>query len=297
MTVSKEITVLAEGFSFTECPRWHDGRLWFVDMHLHQVLAVDEQGSVEKIIDVPGPPGGIGWLPDGRLLIVMMDDRKILRLEESGLVLHADLSDVASTKLNDLWVDSSGRTYVGETGFDAHDYLETPAIVEAKSTGRWDGLEGPATGRIFKVEPDGSFREVADGLRFTNGIVIDEAAGKLFVAESFGYCLSRFDLAPDGSLTNRKQLPLGFVPDGIDLDASGCVWTTDLFNCAVQRVDAQGVFLDRVVTTQLCLACAVGGSDETTLFLCTSPIIDPEQALRQRGSRIEAIPVPAISDR
>lgn len=294
MNISENLTVLADGYAFTECPHWHEGRLWFVDMHLEQVCAVDEDGTVETIVNVPGPTGGIGWLPDGRLLVVAMEDRKILRLEASGLVVHADLSETVSTTLNDLWVDSKGRAYVGETGFNAREFLQDPAAVEAVSTGAVAGLEVPATSRIFVVEPDGTWSEAASGLRFTNGIIVDEEAGLLFVAETFGGCLSRYEIGPDGSLSNRQLLPLEFLPDGIGLDRSGCVWVTDLVNSAVQRIDPQGAFLERIATSQLCLAAAVGGPDGETLYLCTSPTLDLKESLSLRGSRVESVSLSSI---
>jgi len=278
-------TVQIDGFAFTECPRWHGGRLWFVDMHLNKVVSVLPDGGGESTLEIPGSPGGIGWLPDGRLLIVLMAERQILRLDNSGLVVHADLSATVATTLNDLAVDSSGRCYVGETGFDPHEFLSTSADIERVSTGTF---ECPQPSRLFVVDPDGQYREVASGLSFANGIVIDEKEKLLFVAESFGARLSRYDLRPDGGLGNRTELFLGFAPDGIGLDQWGCVWVADVFGCAAQRIDRNGVLLERTDSEQLCLACAVGGVDGDRLYLCSSPSLDRAECLERLGSKLES---------
>ncbi|MHA4854511.1 SMP-30/gluconolactonase/LRE family protein [Rhodococcus sp. MSC1_016] len=278
-------TVLTDGFAFTECPRWHEGRLWFVDMHLNRVVSVLPDGSGESTVEVPGSPGGIGWLPDGRLLIVLMAERQILRLDDNGLVVHADLSETVATTLNDLAVDTSGRCYVGETGFDPHEYLTTSADIERVSSGTF---ECPESSRVFLVDPDGEYREVTSGLSFANGIVIDEKSNLLFVAESFGARLSRYDLRPDGGLANRTELFLGFAPDGIAIDQWGCVWVADVFGRAAQRIDRNGALLERTNTEQLCLACTVGGVDGDRLYLCSSPSLDRAECLQRLGSKLES---------
>ncbi|NKY51542.1 SMP-30/gluconolactonase/LRE family protein [Nocardia vermiculata] len=284
MTAHSPAGYVAEGFSFTECPRYRDGRLWFVDMHLNRVVSVRADGSDRRTLEVASSPGGIGWLPDGRLLVVLMQERKIVRLEGNEFVVHADLSDVVATTLNDLAVDSTGRCYVGETGFDPHIFFTTAEDIEKVCRAE---IVPPATSRIFSIEPDGEYREVASGLAFSNGIVVDETRKYLFVAESFGARLSRFDLGAGGDLSGRKELPFDFAPDGIGMDRWGSVWVSDVFGCAAVRFDAEGSEIERLRFDQLVLACAAGGEHGNQLYLCASPSLDSAECLRLRASRIE----------
>ena len=160
--------ILVAGLRFPEGPRWHDGRLWFSDMHSQQVLAVDDDGKLETIVEVPQEPSGLGWLPDGRLLVVSMRDRKLMRLDPEGLVEVADLSEYASFYCNDMVVDAVGRAYVGNFGWDLH------------------GGAPPVEANLILVEPDGSVRVAADKKRFPNGTVITPDGGTLIVGETFG---------------------------------------------------------------------------------------------------------------
>ncbi|MEU4842318.1 SMP-30/gluconolactonase/LRE family protein [Nocardia testacea] len=288
MTVNSSFEVVADGYSFTECPRYHDGRVWFVDMHLNRVISVRPDGSDTRTIEVASAPGGIGWLPDGRLLVVLMQERKILRLDDDELVVHADLSDSVLSTLNDLAVDSAGRCYVGETGFDPHAFLSDPEDIDNVCHGRFTP---PATSRLFLVEMDGEYREAASGLAFSNGIVVDETRKYLFVAESFGARLTRFRLAPDGSLTERKELFVDFAPDGIGMDTWGYIWVSDVFGRAAVRIDAEGREIERVRSSRLVLACATGGVHGDQLYLCASPALDSTECLRLRESRVEAVTI------
>jgi sugar lactone lactonase YvrE len=171
--------LLLDDLVFPEGPRWHDGRLWFSDMHAHEVVAVDESGVRERIVAVPGSPSGLGWLPGGELLIVSMEDRRLLRLADGALVEHADLSRLAPFHLNDMVVDAQGRAYVGNFGFDLH------------------GGGRMATTSLVLVTPDGAARVVAEDLGFPNGAVVTPDGGTLIVAESFAKKLTAFDVAPD----------------------------------------------------------------------------------------------------
>src|SRR5215510_7279316 len=154
-----------DGLAFPECPRWHGGQLWFSDMHGGRVARFESDGRVETVVEVAGGPGGLGWLPDGRLLVVSMDERKVLRLEADGLVMHADLRPYAGGKANDMVVDPFGRAYVGNFGFE-------------------EGEEERPT-NVLLVEPNGNVHVVAEGLRFPNGMGITPDGGTLIVAESF----------------------------------------------------------------------------------------------------------------
>ncbi len=211
---------LIDDLRFPEGPRWHDGRLWFSDMHSQQVLAVDLDGKAETIVEVPQDPSGLGWLPDGRLLVVSMQDRKLMRLDPQGLVEVADLSAHASFYCNDMVVDAVGRAYVGNFGWDLH------------------GGAPPVEANLVLVEPDGAVRVVADKLRFPNGSVITPDGRTLIVGETFGPCLTAFDIAGDGSLSGRREWARmeGAVPDGICLDAEGGIWVASPVSGAVLRL-------------------------------------------------------------
>ena len=260
------------GYSFLESPRWHEGRLWLSDFYTHQVLAVDRQGNVEKIAAVPQQPSGLGWLPDGRLLIVSMTDRQLLRREPDGrLLVHADLSAVATGHLNDMVVDAQGNAWVGNFGFD----LMGGAPVQAA--------------HLVRVSPGGVVTVVPDPLYFPNGAMITPDGRTLIVAETFGNRLSAFDLDSAGQLGPRRDwavfgaLPEGqdlavvrpqvkVAPDGAALDTQGAVWLADAVGRRVLRVAEGGAVLQEISTGGMgAYACALGGPARDTLFVCVAP--------------------------
>ncbi len=275
---ARELQVLARGLSFLEAPRWHEGRLWVSDFYTHRVLRFAPDGTAETVVEVPGQPSGLGWLPDGRLLIASMRDRRLLRLDPAGLALHADLHDLASWHLNDLVVDTRGRAYVGNFGFD---------LMAAAD---------PAPANLVRVDPDGTATVAAEHMLFPNGSVITPDGRTLIVAETVGQRLTAFDIAPDGSLVNRRVwaafgepptapdfatafTQVHVAPDGICLDAEGCVWFADAFGQRAVRVREGGEIVDEVSTGQLgCFACMLGGDDGTTLFLCCAPTFVEHEA-------------------
>lgn len=266
-----ETKVLLDGLTFPEGPRWHDGRLWFSDFYAHQVIAVDLQGRAETIVEVPRQPSGLGWLPDGQLLVVSMTDRKLMRLERGRLVEHADLSSVATYHCNDMVVDGNGRAYVGNFGSD----YRTGAPLQ------------PA--RLARVDPDGTVSVAADGLMFPNGAVITPDGRTLIIGETFARHLTAFDIGPDGSLSNRRVWAdiAPHLPDGICLDAEGAVWSADPRNNVVIRVAEGGRILDQVSTGDLgAFACMLGGEDGRTLFVCTCAG-SGEAVAEERAGRIE----------
>ena len=270
-----EPRILLAGLAFPEGPRWHDDRLWFSDMHAHRVMTVDLDGHSETIVDVEHCPSGLGWLPDGRLLVVSMTDRRLLRLDPDGLQEVADLSGLASHDCNDMVVDAHGRAYIGNFGFDLH------ARAEAKNA------------EIVLVTPDGDARVVAEDLHFPNGTVITPDGRTLIVGESFGACLTAFDIAEDGSLSGRRVFAKldGLLADGICLDAEGAVWVASPVSHAAVRVAEGGAEKDRVAVETQAYACMLGGPDGRTLFLCTSGAMGPEDCRAQRSGRIEAVTV------
>lgn len=267
-------TTLVEGLQFPEGPRWHDGKLWFSDMNAGKVMTVDLSGHLNTIVHVPGSPSGLGWLPDDRLLVVSMTDRRLLRFEKGGLIQAADLFDLATYHCNDMVVDSNGRAYIGNFGFDLGAFQE---VVPAE---------------IIMVRQDGDAAVVAGDLLFPNGMVITPDGKTLIVAETFGQRLTAFDILPDGMLGNRRVWAemKGYYPDGICLDEEGGIWVASPENHAgVLRVLEGGSISHRVQVESNAYACMLGNHDRRTLFVLTAGAFTPRQP--EAGGRIETIEV------
>jgi sugar lactone lactonase YvrE len=252
--------VLLDDLLFGEGPRWREGRLWFSDFFRHEVRAVTPAGEVENVACVPNQPSGLGWLPDGRLLIVSMTDRQVLRREPDGeLVTHADLAALAPGDCNDLVVDEVGRAYVGNFG---------------PSDGPGEP-HGPTV--LLLVQPDGTAEVAADDMAFPNGAVITPDGSTLIIGETFGERLTAFDIdRATGRLSNRRvwaPLP-GVHPDGCCLDAAGGIWVANPPERECLRVVEGGEITDRVATRYPCIACMLGGDDGRTLYLLTSAWAD-----------------------
>lgn len=267
-------TVLVDGLQFPEGPRWHDGRLWFSDMNAQKVMTVDLDGNLQTIVQVPGSPSGLGWLPDGRLLVVSMTDRRLLRFENGKLEEEADLSDMATYHCNDMVVDEWGRAYIGNFGFDLGSFRE---LVPAE---------------IIMVRPEGKAVKAAGDLLFPNGTVITPDGKTLIVAETFGQRLTAFDILPDGMLTKRRVWAemKGYYPDGICLDEAGGIWVASPENHAgVLRVLEGGRISHRVSVESNAYACMLGNHDRRTLFVLTAGASNPRKI--EAGGRIETIEV------
>ncbi len=270
-----KLKILLDGLVFPEGPRWRDGKLWLSDMHANRVLTVDLNGTTETVCELEDQPSGLGWLPDGRLLIVSMTDRRLLRLEPGGLVEHADLSALATYHCNDMVVDARGRAYVGNFGSEI------------------SGGVVPTEAVLILVTPDGDARIVAEGMRFPNGSVITPDGKTLIVGESYGGRLTAFDLEPDGDLTNRRvwaALP-GAVPDGCCLDAEGAIWVASPMTREIVRVKEGGEVTDRVATEQMAIACMLGGDDRKTLCVLTAESVEAEECQKLRSARVELLEV------
>ncbi len=248
-----EITALVTGRSFLEGPRWHGGALYVSDMHGDAVLRVTADGDVATVVKVE-QPSGLGWLPDGSLLISSMTRRCVMRFDGSDLAVHADLSSLAPYDINDMCVDRRGHAFVGQFGYDLR------------------GGAAPAPAALLRVDPDGAAHEVADDLRMANGMVITADQSTLLVAESWGKRITGFDLADDGSLGNRRvwaELP--DHPDGIGIDANDGVWVAGPVSDRFVRVVAGGQVTATVDTPgRHAIACEVGGADGHTLFMLTA---------------------------
>jgi sugar lactone lactonase YvrE len=270
---------LVGGRAFLEGPRWHDGALYVSDMHAHEVLRVTTDGEVEVLARLEGAPSGLGWLPDGSLVIVSMGDRTLLRRDADGsLRVHADASALAPHEINDMVVDRHGHAFVSQFGYDFH------------------GGGRPQRAPLLRVDPDGRVHEASAGLRMGNGLVITADGATLVVAESAGRCLIGFDLADDGTLSDPRvwaDLPEGDYPDGICIDAEDAVWIAGPASDRFVRVREGGEVTDVVDTPgRHAIACAIGGDDGHTLFMCTSPTQgEPERSRAERGAKIETVTV------
>lgn len=269
--------VLLDGLAFPEAPRWHEGRLWFSDFYTHRVVTVDLDGHAETVVEVPQQPSGLGWMPDGSLLVVSMLDRRLMRLENGALRAVADLSALATGPCNDMVVDAAGRAYVGNFGFDRH------------------RGEPQRSACIARVDPDGRIERAADDLMFPNGTVITPDGKTLVVGETMANRLTAFDIGAGGSLSRRRVFAQidGCFPDGICLDAQGAIWVADPRGNRVVRVFEGGRVARTISTGQRgAFACMLGGEDRRTLFICTNTGSGPAMADRRDG-RIEVARVDA----
>jgi sugar lactone lactonase YvrE len=288
---ARELTTVVDQMTFTECPRWRDGRLYFADFYTHRVMSVVPGRDPEEVVGVPQQPSGLGWLPDGRMLVVSMRDRKILRQEQSGeLVEHADLSEVATGHVNDMVVAPSGIAYAGNFGFD----LMGGAPIVATP--------------LARIDPDGTVSVASEPLFFPNGAAITPDGRTMVISESIGNRMSAFDIAADGSLGPRRDwaalgpppatddvtTALGaavFAPDGMCLDAEGAAWVADAVGNRVIRLAEGGEILDEITTGEGCYACMLGGPDGTTLFICVAPDFHEDARTAAREARIVAATV------
>lgn len=271
---------LIDGYSFLECPRWHDNRLYLSDFYTEQVIAVTLGGQVDKVVDVAAQPSGLGWMPDGTLLIASMRDRKVVAFNGTSLTTHADLSRLALSHLNDMVIDAQGRAYVGNFGSD---------ILVGEPLRSAD---------LVRVDPDGSATIVAQDMHFANGAVITPDGKTLIISETFANRVSAFDIETDGSLSNRRAFwahspppetddlataldsgQVAVMPDGMTLDAEGAIWVADAIGNRALRIK-DGVVVEQIHTGDLELgvfACALGGEDDKTLFLAAAPTFHAEQ--------------------
>ena len=291
--VSRTVRTVLDDLVFGEGPRWHDGELWFSDMHDHRVvrttvdcLAVEGgavDGGATTVVEITeDEPSGLGWLPDGRLLVVAMETQRLLRVEPDGtVVVHADLSAAARGSLNDMIVAADGTAYVGDMGVRIHEL----------------GAERRA-GQTFRVTPDGEWSCAADDLQSPNGHILTADGRTLIVAESGGMRLTAFAVAADGTLSGRRTyaelhpekdgVPVA-PPDGICLDAEGAVWVADPIGARVFRVREGGEVTDSIAFTDVIpVACVLGGSDRRTLLMCVAADWKRDVITQMRSGRIDA---------
>lgn len=290
----RSLQTLLEGGTYFESPRWHEGRWWVSDFYRQLVLTVDPAGATEERLSVDGQPSGLGWMPDGSLLVVSMRDRRILRwTTETGATLHADVSEYCGGHLNDIVVDRHGRAYAGNFGFDL--------------------MAGgdPAPAALIRVDPDGTASVAAEDLLFPNGSVITPDGQTLIVGETAGARYTAFTIQADGSLTDRRiwaqvaptpELTtlaetlgqLQFGPDGCALDADGHIWAADEVGARCVRLAPGGKIVDEIAAPDGLdfFACMLGGDDGRTLLMCAAP----DFAEANRSAAREAVLLTATVD-
>jgi sugar lactone lactonase YvrE len=249
--------VLLDGLAMPESPRWHDGRLWFSNWGTRQIVAVDLDGNSDIVGEGPDGLGwATNWLPDGRMLIT---GAELIRVEPDGSrIQHADLGHISPLGWSEITVDGRGNAYVNTINFDFAEFHE---VLTSSS----------APGKIALVTPDGEAREVANELAFPNGMVITPDNKTLVVAESFATRLTAFDIADDGALSNRRVWADDVAPDGICLDADGCIWASTAHTANdTARIREGGEVLERIEVGRPCFATMLGGPDRRTLFMLTA---------------------------
>ncbi|MBM3408484.1 MAG: SMP-30/gluconolactonase/LRE family protein [Betaproteobacteria bacterium] len=271
----KRLDIVLSGLTFPEAPRWRGDKLWFSDFYSHRVMTVDLNGRDDTIAEVPGRPSGLGWTPDGDLLVISMVEKRVLRLRAGRLEPYADLSALATGPCNDMVVDQRGRAWVGNFGYDRH------------------AGESPRTTCIAFISESGVVSRAADDVVFPNGMVITPDGKSLIVGETFANRLTRFDIAADGQLVNRRVFAEldGVAPDGICLDAEGAIWASNPTGSRMVRVFEGGRVAEVLETgSRKSYACMLGGPNRQTLFVLTNTGSGPGMADKRDGC-IEAIEV------
>ncbi len=269
-------TLLIDGLRFAEAPRWVKDRLWFSDVHAFQLKTVTLDGRMEVIGDVPGRPSGLGALPDGRMLMATALDRRLIVIDDAhGSSVVADLAGVTTGLLNDMVVDGRGRAYVGDTGFNL-------------AAG-----DRPGPGRIILWEAGATPRTVAEDVIFPNGCVVTPDGGELFICETIAERITRFRIEDDGSLTDRRVIAeVGTPPDGLCLDADGGLWVGLPHASEFIRVAPSGDVVERIPSrSPFAVACALGGHDRRTLFLCSADTSLERLAKGDTTGRIDIVDV------
>ena len=267
--------LLIGGLDFGEGLRWHDGVLWYSDFFQHRVYTVSTDGKRETVLDLGSEqPSGLGWLPNGDLLVVAMLKRQLVRYDGQKTSVHADLSDIATWHCNDMVVSDSGVAYVGNFGYDYGSDAE------------------PKTADLAAVFPDGRKIVATTNLKFPNGCVITPDDKTLIVGETFSCRYSAFSILPDGKLSEGRlwaEMP-GRLPDGCTLDSENGIWFADAFSTQVVRVVEGGEITDVIDLPQRTFACMLGGNDGKTLFILTASS-DPESGIEPGAGAIYTVQV------
>ncbi len=273
----KTLVDSTKGLKFTESPRWHNGKLWFIDIHDKRIKTVDLTGAVATVLELPFIPNAFGLAPDGTIMVGEAFPRRIYRAAGAALHQLADISDMTTFCLSDGIVDGQGRLYVGDIGYNFVDPAAKPV----------------ETCVIVLVGPDGRASLVADNLFFPNGMVITPDGRTLIVGETIGHRLTAFDIQADGTLGNRRvwaQLPSSVGPDGICLDAEGGVWCANPEGQdSVVRVREGGEITDRIQVDTHAYAVMLGGPERRHLFICASGSHDPAEIERKPSASFQIV--------
>ena len=285
--MARDLNVLIDGGHFFEAPRWRDGKWWVSDFYAHRVYSITPDGQATVELDVPNQPSGLGWLPDGSLLVVSMLDHKVLRRDLDGTVSeYADISEYCGGHANDMLVTPDGNAYVGNFGFDLK------------------SLRDPAPTSVVRIAPDRSVSVAAADVNFPNGSVVLSDGVTMVIGETLGACYTAWTIQPDGSLTDRRTwAELGspmlvddggtvaafpsVAPDGCAVDAHDRIWMADAVGARVALVEEGGNIVDEIRAPDGlgCFACALGGPDGNTLLVCAAP----DYFAEQRNSATEAV--------
>ena len=280
-----ETTVLREGLSFGESPRWHEGRLWYSDFYRHAIYSMDPAGSEERLeYEVPGQPSGLAWTPAGDLWCVSMTDQRVVRPASGETVV--DLAAHSGFWTNEMVNGATGVAYVGSFGFDFDLLLRDHGVAALMES-------PPPTTNLVVVGADGAVLQVVPDMTFPNGTVITDDGRTLIVGETLAFRLTAFDVADDGTLSNRRVwAQLDFVAtDGICLDAEGQIWVANALANECVRVREGGEVTARATTSLRAFACMLGGEDRSTLYVMTAPTSDRFVVADQLAGRVEAVAV------
>lgn len=276
--MSTEPRLLAWGLSWPEAPRWRDGALWISDVHNFRIARVGLDGSVTTACRIEGRPSGMDFAADGSLLLATGLSKQLLRVDLAGQAVTplAELSDGLRGLLNDLVITPNGTVLVGDTGF-------------------LFGIDEPRrTGRLLAWHPATGPQVAAEDIFFPNGMAVSPDGGTLYLVETFGKCITAFDLHDDGTISApRLHAALPGSPDGLCLDADGCLWAPLLFEEAFVRVAPDGKVIDRIdMPGRNAISCVFGGEDRRTLFLCVAAVdhSDPENLIRNGEVHMVALP-------
>lgn len=274
----KELTLspFLSDLGFAEGPRWHDGALWFSDIVQHRVMQVTPQGELSIVVEIQGEPSGLGWLPDGSLLIVSMEEHNVLRWQNGQLKHYCHTAPISRAKLNDMVVDKHGRAYVSNLGFD---YEQEP----------------PRTTNIVFIDEKGQPHVAAADIHCPNGMALNAPCDRLYVGQSASREILEFRIGDNGALLDRKvfaTLPKGCMSDGICLDAEEGLWIASPVSREFLRIERGGQVSHRISTGERhAIACVLGGENRQTLYCATAATMSLKAAHTSRDGRIETAQV------